>query len=1468
MDGLGSPPSARTAPAHGTRCDGAIAITPPVPMPVPAVRGLSLTPPPAPLPALLWSSSTPQLAPLPAPLRLSSTPSRATLPTEERLSPTPLLAMRGSAATLSSACVPPLTGLSVEGRASLEISSHEGVESTMPPPAPAHSSARRERKRGRKPAASGSVPLDRRVPPHPALSSEARGSALASSTDCKGPALAPQPLPAPSPIASARSLAGSPDSGIAEPCGVPLPSPPPVSHGSALQMRAVSHSWSSEAPSHGPARPSQRDLAAQDISHLSLLEKGVPVPPCPRLPPHGASASWHAPAPPPPRSVKPDREVRRDVEGASTLDAQPPKAPPPLRILVLFSGAGESESNLPLHLREAGCVVVAIDTKVGGASHDVLRASVGLPLLTRIRASEFDCVFIATPCSSYSVLHDPQLRSVEEPEGIAPIPEEWRAYVRKHNFLADFTASAIDACRASSTPLAVENPADRSVQPAFWEDVRTCASIWRMPCIAKALGASRATFRTFSQCKLGSGAQKWTTVASTGELARELACLGDSRYLCDHISHRVVLEGRDASGRSRAGLAAAYPRGLNALLARALVAAGLARRRSRRSSHQAQQVSAKDPATSLPTISEGRVFEGISLGPVAHAACEAARAHSARFSHARHTVPASRSELRDTPFPCDLANPVVSSRPSTTCKASRRRPLPRGRSPCSWVGCCPDVPTTRDATQPCPPCDPEPKAHTAIASLFLPGVYSEQVLTWLALADEAAASIRAGEHPKPVPTRVLGQDVLQPWARGKVWDCRDPTHCVPISRSTRHTPVPGTRQLNRAKVREVAALLNWHDMDIIDQIGEGGVEVRSDCSLDIVLAFHHDSLLREVSMAETTVRDHIGEEWVAPPVRHLPFVPCRLQPRGVVMQHRARLLPDGITLEEYEKPRITTDSSYGGVDSVNAGVHPSERSVTLPSIQSLAQGWAICQSALDDSDHPAAGYCIDAESAYSFCHIQEADLWTQCFIWWDASARAGVAIDRRMGFGGSFAPNRFERISTFVAAYAQHMQAEFDSDQPAPASSQHFRAHRSELQRRGLLPPGLAQLSPRYLQVFMDDFTGAAGTDPVIIPPHVSHLEILDKHMLAAGCIPSHHSSRVRVHALLTMLALERLGLHAAPHKVACGSPLPALGLLIDASARTIRCPEGKRKAVRADLLAQRVRALEEGCVDRRRAERLVGRLCNLSQVAPSIRRHLSGGYALAHSSWPGSRRGEGMIHPKPGGPVMQAWLDLLDAAELALDSNSGVCMAHSLEAASRLEPKCLTAITDASGEDGFGGYAFCADSPNTIYILSAEWPPFAKRALAASSCVAQARLREEGRASALPHLSMPAAELFAAVVLPRAFARVAHHSRTFAVGDCGPAVGTIDAMHSGNAQMQCILGAIQSMAGSWVSVKVPREANLDADRLSHPAQLDDVVADARLASLAVVLLSPDHSDWALLRDAIDCPPATRPRKRPKRTAT
>ena len=356
--------------------------------------------------------------------------------------------------------------------------------------------------------------------------------------------------------------------------------------------------------------------------------------------------------------------------------------------------------------------------------------------------------------------------------------------------------------------------------------------------------------------------------------------------------------------------------------------------------------------------------------------------------------------------------------------------------------------------------------------------------TWFTLADEAARAIRQGQHPRPVPTRVIGQDQLRPWARGVVWDCRDPSNCQPVTRSTRHTTFAGERQLDRASVRRVAELLHWHDDDIIDQIGQGGVEVRSDCALDIVLAFHHDSLLREIPMAEASVVSHTSEGWVEPPRRHLPFVPCRLQPRGVVMQPRTRLQADGITLEEYEKPRMTTDSSFGGVDSVNAGVPGAERSVALPSAQSLGRGWAVCQAAFP-ADAPAGegggtrvrGYCVDAESAYSFCPVQQADLWTQCFCWWGTDGSAGTAVDLRMGFGGAFAPNRFVRVSTFVAAYAQHLQSEFDRAQPPPPCAARFTRYRRERQAIGLLPPGEGQCHPRYLQVFVDDFTGVASAD-------------------------------------------------------------------------------------------------------------------------------------------------------------------------------------------------------------------------------------------------------------------------------------------------------------------------------------------------------------------------------------------------------
>ena len=71
-------------------------------------------------------------------------------------------------------------------------------------------------------------------------------------------------------------------------------------------------------------------------------------------------------------------------------------------------------------------------------------------------------------------------------------------------------------------------------------------------------------------------------------------------------------------------------------------------------------------------------------------------------------------------------------------------------------------------------------------------------------ADAAFAAIAAGGAVDRPPTVTIGQEQMQPWARGIVWDCLAPSACVPVQRSTRFTIFPGKRQLDRAALRRVA----------------------------------------------------------------------------------------------------------------------------------------------------------------------------------------------------------------------------------------------------------------------------------------------------------------------------------------------------------------------------------------------------------------------------------------------------------------------------------------------------------------------------------------------------------------------------------------------------------------------------------------------------------------------------------------
>ena len=158
--------------------------------------------------------------------------------------------------------------------------------------------------------------------------------------------------------------------------------------------------------------------------------------------------------------------------------------------------------------------------------------------------------------------------------------------------------------------------------------------------------------------------------------------------------------------------------------------------------------------------------------------------------------------------------------------------------------------------------------------------------------------------------------------------------------------------------------------------------------------------------------------------------------------------------------------------------------------------------------------------------------------------------------------------------------------------------------------------------------------------------------------------------------------------------------------------------------------------------------------------------------------------------------------------------------------------------------------------MVAEMWPPDVQQALD----------RSAAGGSEEPGLSMPAAEAFgqwavaaaAAVVLGRAPTTVT------AVGDCAPAAGAINAASSGNAQMRRVVRGGRELCEQWLAVAIPREWNLDADRLSHPSNLPELEAEAVAAGLRVTIAHVPPGCWQALREAAAAGVASAPKRRRK----
>lgn len=1168
----------------------------------------------------------------------------------------------------------------------------------------------------------------------------------------------------------------------------------------------------------------------------------------------------------------------------------------PSRPFVLVVCAGPAwTGDMAAASREVGVPVLLVDPLRGGADHDITRAMVEAALVDLCRrpiSATAPCVLaahFAPPCRSFSPLNKWRgLRTRDDPDGV-DAPLGYRQYIHTENAIIRVVMRLAEILLRSDRPVTIENPPDlaEAGRPWYWPAMRENACLWVMEPVRSLRDAFGMLTATAPMCAFGSTYLKYFTILASHnvrvdlEWMATLSCSGAGRH-AEHTPAR----GRDSSGVSHASAAGRYPRRLNTWLLRALSraaagpsGAGMPSPRSSWSGSDSDREAgssddcagagrseADAEASRVPLArprpdrsrSAGSILAGPELDPLVRAEVEEQRSIPADFASFRNRRQASDAELDRTELP------DVRAMARRLAEEASVEPPPAGSTPTfiQWDGEGDWRSLVSGA----------PAGRVTLRSL----VGDAALADWQEYMHKTQAAfdeVRVGRHPSSPGDFVLRASALPSWARCFVWDTEDPADCVPVRRSDRHTTFPGPKQLDRSKFRHIARILDWRnvDPDIVRQVGEGGAEFRTRAPLHTTASWHHPGVVQNFEQADEAVRKERDNSWTRVSASPLPFVPCVFSPRDVVLQERARLV--GGKLEFYLKPRVTHDMSslpreLGGRKagvSTNSGVPRSQKGIpVMPRAQEYARAQAVCARAMAGSAlrAPRAGvYGVDKASAYCFSQVQRADHYTGCYLWLDSDGRVRPHVSMRMVFGGASWPNRFERISLLDSAWVQRCQREFDEVNPLPVEACRWVAMRQNLQRRRVLPDGVAQVRPAGMEPYIDDLSGRALLDDVVMPDHLRGIDIGAAQTEAIGCRAAPESSRLAAHCKIAVYQLTWLGWEIPAEKTMCGDGMILLGVFLDALHQCVRCPQLKREWVVYAVDQVRTHLRDSGRVNVDLMQRFTGRLTNLSQYFPELRPPLSVGYSLSRGKWARTlRRDRDGVRWLRIGKRSRTHSELLDLLDVALDTatdNSGVALAPARQFDEMLVESTLTVVTDASradSDDGFGGYAFAPAAPGVVFLMSAAWPSDVKAAIDAAS--ATRAVRAEIARDAGGMLSMPAGEVFAALALAQAVR--AHLGGGFeaviAVGDCAPAARAISRRYSRSPQMRALVGACVSSAPRWLGVQVPREWNVDADRLSHPSMFDLVSREVAAGGWEVCRLDTPAGLFDLLAEVTRLP--------------
>lgn len=237
------------------------------------------------------------------------------------------------------------------------------------------------------------------------------------------------------------------------------------------------------------------------------------------------------------------------IESGPTINKQLP-------VVILFAGkqtGRASNSSLGVQIRKMGVPAEEWDNSEGADFQDLSVPAIQNPILRNLRNGRHSGMHAGPVCTTFSIVNDEHLRSLEEPRGRSDLSVEQRKRVEYGNVLADFAIEACWAAYAGGTSFTLEFPSFRGAvyqRPAraYWPEKAGYPTILHFERLQQLIDASGARVVTFPLCLLGSPFQKYVSlVVWPPDLARLFESVDGQECFHTHHEKLAVGEAADAS---------------------------------------------------------------------------------------------------------------------------------------------------------------------------------------------------------------------------------------------------------------------------------------------------------------------------------------------------------------------------------------------------------------------------------------------------------------------------------------------------------------------------------------------------------------------------------------------------------------------------------------------------------------------------------------------------------------------------------------------------------------------------------------------------------------------------------------------------------------------------------------------------------------------------------------------------------